>query len=109
VFNWGAAQPYPDWDHVPFDQVSNFERFPVPTTFAATDQLVALAASRGTSMLPVVIDASGWDVRPRNEVVAKLCRAAFCPAGEGPLAQASPRVDEPARRRGRRRRCRKAL
>jgi polysaccharide biosynthesis protein PslG len=45
VFNWAAAQPLPNG----------------PIGFTATDQVVALAAARHLTVLPVVIYAPTWD------------------------------------------------
>ena len=61
AFYWAGAEPYPDWDAVPASQVSRFRGGPVPTDFAATDQLVAAAASRRLQVLPVVLQAPAWD------------------------------------------------
>jgi hypothetical protein len=64
VFDWTAAQPYPDWNHVPLDLVGNFQPDPVPTSFVATDQIVELAARRHLTVLPVVLYAPSWDQAP---------------------------------------------
>jgi hypothetical protein len=64
VFNWSAAQPYPNWNAVPFDQVGNYQPYPVPTTFTETDRVVELAARRHLTVLPVVLYAPYWDQRP---------------------------------------------
>jgi len=64
AFNWAAAQPYASWADVPDDQVSQFTDVGgVPTSFAATDQLVGLAAQRGLTLLPTVLYAPGWDAK----------------------------------------------
>jgi hypothetical protein len=64
VFDWSAAQPFPDWNHVPLDLVGNYEPDRVPTSFAATDQIVDLAARRHLTVLPVVLYAPSWDQLP---------------------------------------------
>jgi hypothetical protein len=61
VFSWSQAQPYANWDDVPLTQIGNFEPDPVPTTFAATDETVSLAAEHGLTVLPVVLYAPTWD------------------------------------------------
>lgn len=65
VFSWAAAQPYRTWQEVPRAQSSQFTNVGgIPTDFSASDRLVALAASRGLSLLPVVIYAPAWDSAP---------------------------------------------
>jgi hypothetical protein len=64
VFDWSIAQPYPDWNHVPLDLLGKFQPDPVPTSFAATDQIVGLAARRQLTVLPVVLYAPPWDQLP---------------------------------------------
>ena len=68
AFNWAMAQPYAAWSDVPADQMSNFRPGPggVPTDFAATDEIVSLAAQRHLSLLPVVVDAPKWDGSPKG-------------------------------------------
>jgi hypothetical protein len=64
VFDWHNAQPYADWNQVPIDLVGNFHSDLVPTSFAATDQMVYLAARRRLTVLPVVLYAPSWDSAP---------------------------------------------
>jgi hypothetical protein len=64
VFNWSAAQPYPNWNSVPLGQVGNYQPYPVPTSFTETDRVVELAARRHLTVLPVVLYAPYWDQRP---------------------------------------------
>ncbi len=62
AFSWAAAQPYPDWAAVPPAQAPQFVNVGgVPTSFAATDQLVGLAAAHGLFVLPTVLYAPAWD------------------------------------------------
>ncbi len=63
VFSWAQAQPYAAWADVPSAQQSQFESGAdnVPTDFAATDEIVALAATHGMRVLPTVIYAPPWD------------------------------------------------
>jgi polysaccharide biosynthesis protein PslG len=61
-FNWAAAQPYRNWSDVPADQLGEFvDGNGVPTNFAATDEVVQLAAQRGITVLPTVLYAPDWD------------------------------------------------
>jgi hypothetical protein len=65
-FIWAAMQPYANFGQVPADQRSSFVNTGgVPTTFTAADQAVALAASRGLSVMAIVIAAPNWDSKPR--------------------------------------------
>ena len=62
VFDWARAQPYSNWNDVPAGQASNFvDVAGVPTRFDITDQIVGLAAQRGLSVLPVVVNSPAWD------------------------------------------------
>jgi hypothetical protein len=66
VFSWSVAQPYASWAQVPAGQSGMFVNGAggVPTNFAGTDQIVQLAAARGMTVLPTVIDAPPWDAGP---------------------------------------------
>jgi hypothetical protein len=66
TFSWSAAQPYATRADVPAGQANDFQAGAdnVPTSFAATDQIVGLAAEHGLSVLPVVIYTPGWDSAP---------------------------------------------
>jgi hypothetical protein len=75
VFDWSAAQPYPDWNQVPLSQVGNFAPDLVPTSFAATDQIVGLAARRQLTVLPVVLYAPWWDQAPHPAVTLAAPRS----------------------------------
>jgi hypothetical protein len=70
AFDWASAQPYATSSQVPPDQESQFHGGPVPTNFTATDAAVALAARRGLSVLPVILNAPTWDAAPTAEMVA---------------------------------------
>jgi len=62
VFDWANAQPYRSWTGVPASQRSQFvDVGGIPTDFTSTDQLVGLAASRGLTVLPVILNAPIWD------------------------------------------------
>jgi hypothetical protein len=64
VFDWAAAQPYAKASEVPPDQQGRFQNNGVdnvPTDFTALDHLVGEAAQRRLPVLPVVINAPGWD------------------------------------------------
>jgi hypothetical protein len=65
-FSWAQAQPYSSWSQVPAGQTGQFvDAGGIPTSFAATDQIVQLAAQRGLRVLPTVIYAPSWDARVR--------------------------------------------
>jgi hypothetical protein len=71
AFNWAGAQPYQSWADVPAGQQGNFTDVGgIPTDFAATDQMVGLAAQRGMTVLPTVLYAPGWDARNNSAGVA---------------------------------------
>jgi polysaccharide biosynthesis protein PslG len=62
AFNWAEAQPYRSWADVPADEQGNYvDEGGVPTSYAATDQVVAAAAAHGLSVLPTVVYAPSWD------------------------------------------------
>ena len=61
VFNWAVAEPYPGWADVPAAQVKDFQDVGgIPINFTVTDKFVALAAERGLSILPIVLDTPDW-------------------------------------------------
>ncbi len=64
VFSWSAAQPYANWSDVPQSLIGEFTQSQsgVPTDFSASDRIVALAAQRGMSVLPVPMYAPSWDL-----------------------------------------------
>ncbi len=68
VFNWASAQPYASSASVPAGQQGGFVKGAggVPTSFAITDQIVTLAAARGMSVLPIVMNAPSWDAGARS-------------------------------------------
>lgn len=88
VFDWSVAQPYANWGQVPDDQRSRFSTDgvdDVPTDFTAFDALVAAAARRHVSVLPIVISAPGWDGQTFKGGMLAIPRhdapyAAFCAA-----------------------------
>ena len=63
AFSWAAAQPYASSADVPASRVAQFVSGVggVPTSFAVTDEIVALAAERGLTLLPTVIYSPRWD------------------------------------------------
>jgi hypothetical protein len=69
TFDWSVAQPYQTWSEVPADQATQFQGRPVPTNFTTTDRIVSMAARRGLSLLPVVLNAPSWDVTPTAQLV----------------------------------------
>lgn len=59
---WADAQPYADAAEIPAADRGRFEAVDgVPTSFAATDRLVAAAARHRLAPLPVVVQAPRWD------------------------------------------------
>jgi hypothetical protein len=65
VFDWAQAQPYSDWSEVPASQKKNFiDENGIPTRFQSMDQIVALAAQRGLTVLPVILNSPKWDADP---------------------------------------------
>jgi hypothetical protein len=71
TFDWAYAQPYAGWSKVPAADRSEFvDVGGVPTRFDLTDQIVGLAAQRGLTLLPVILNAPKWDgVRYRVSIV----------------------------------------
>jgi hypothetical protein len=62
VFDWANAQPYRSWARVPPGKRDQFvDVGGVPTEFAPLDRLVGLAAARGLTVLPVILNAPSWD------------------------------------------------
>jgi len=62
--DWSAAQPYQSLHQVPAPQRSEFQNVGgVPTRFSQLDRIVAPAAARGLSVLPVVEYTPAWDSR----------------------------------------------
>lgn len=70
AFDWRSAQPYESWSQVPSGQAPEFQGSPVPTNFSASDAIIAMAARRGLSVLPVVLNAPSWDAAPTTQMVA---------------------------------------
>ncbi len=88
VFDWSVAQPYKDWSQVPASQAGDFTTDgvdDVPTSWAAMDDLVAAAAQRHLSVLPVILNAPSWAGHMANGASVAIPRsdaafAAFCKA-----------------------------
>jgi hypothetical protein len=60
--DWAQVQPYKRMSQVPQDQRYLFvQAGGVPTNFSLVDQMVAEAARRGITLMPMVIDAPNWD------------------------------------------------
>jgi hypothetical protein len=60
--DWAQVQPYRRMSQVPSDQRYLFvQAGGVPTNFSLIDQMVAEAARRGMSLMPMIINAPGWD------------------------------------------------
>ncbi len=60
--DWATMQPYRSFSDVPVGQRAQFQSVGgVPTQYGPTDRIVGAAASRGLSLLPVVLDTPAWD------------------------------------------------
>ena len=61
VFDWSHAEPYATCAEIPPADAGKFDCISgVPINFQPTDKIVALAAKRGMTLLPVVFDAPPW-------------------------------------------------
>jgi hypothetical protein len=88
VFNWAAAQPYESFDKVPPDQVARFrDENGVPTDYTELDRLVAGAAQRRISLLPVIMVAPRWAARHPGEFASPPSDPAQYAAFVGALAR----------------------
>jgi hypothetical protein len=68
-FNWASQQPYGSFSDVPAAQLGQFQNVGgVPTNFTDTDRIVALAAARGLTVLPVVQVAPNWAAQHPGEL-----------------------------------------
>jgi hypothetical protein len=64
VVDWSSAQPYARWRDVPPDQMARFRNEGgVPTDYSLVDQVIAGAASRRMTILPIVLIAPNWAAR----------------------------------------------
>ncbi len=60
--DWATIQPYRTWSDVPARALGSSPTSTVcRSNLRALDQLVGLAAQRGLSLRPIVIDAPNWD------------------------------------------------
>jgi hypothetical protein len=67
-FSWARVQPHRSWNEVPPGEVAGFrDSGGIPTDFRATDRIVRMAAERGLSLLPVVLEAPAWAARHPGE------------------------------------------
>jgi hypothetical protein len=74
--DWAQAQPYSSWSDVPAADASKFTDVGgIPTRFGPVDQVVALAAERGLTVLPTVLDAPAWDGAPGSSADLTIPRA----------------------------------
>ena len=81
VFDWSIAQPYQSWSEVPSNQQSEFvDVGGVPTNFTSFDQLVSLAAQRGLTILPTILNAPSWDGQSYTQGTVAI------PKTDGPFA-----------------------
>ena len=71
AINWAELQPYRTPSDVPASQRSQFVTVGgVPTRFAGLDRLVALAAQRHLSLLPVLEYTPSWDAAPPGNLAS---------------------------------------
>jgi hypothetical protein len=62
TFDWAIAQPYRSWSQVPAAERGEFTDVGgIPTQFTQLDEIVGLAAERGLTIMPTVLDAPRWD------------------------------------------------
>jgi hypothetical protein len=62
ALDWASAQPYSDWNEVPASKAHKLvDAGGIPTDFGPIDQLVTLAAQRGLTVLPTILNAPAWD------------------------------------------------
>ncbi len=84
TFDWAAAQPYGSWTELERAAPANAGAFTniggVPTNFGPFDNVVGLAAQRGLTVLPVILDAPAWDAKHPPGVIVGI------PARDGPYA-----------------------
>jgi hypothetical protein len=73
TFDWAAAQPYRNWNEVPAAVKGEFTDVGgIPTQFTQLDEIVGLAAERGLTVMPTILDAPGWDgTSGRGGVIAR--------------------------------------
>jgi hypothetical protein len=77
-FDWRATQPYQDWSKVPESQRSQFvDAGGLPTRFGAMDRLVGLAAQRGLTVLPVILNAPEWDAEHHSGALVSLPKSDY--------------------------------
>lgn len=71
VFDWRSAQPYRTAADVPPDQASRYSTEDgVPTDWSLTDDMVARAAARRLTVLPVPLIAPEWSAQQKGQVIS---------------------------------------
>jgi hypothetical protein len=78
-FNWGSMQPYKSFSTVPSALKAEFQNVNgLPLNVSATNNVVALAAARRMTILPVVEYTPNWDARlPRSTGTPPSSPAAY--------------------------------
>ncbi len=78
-FNWAVMQPYKSYSSVPAAQKAEFQDVNgLPINDSVMNSLVALAAARRMTILPVVEYTPGWDSRnPRSAATPPSSPAAY--------------------------------
>lgn len=76
VFDWSQAQPYSSWAVVPRSEHGQFvSAGGVPTNFSGFDTLLAAAARRRVTVLPVIQNAPSWDAERHTGALVTLVRS----------------------------------
>jgi hypothetical protein len=71
AFYWRVAQPYAPHTKVPRKDRDKFFDFDgIPTNFEAADRIVAAAAKRHLTVLPVILGAPGWAALRPSDVAS---------------------------------------
>jgi hypothetical protein len=80
LFDWAQAQPYASEANVPLTERQRFthDEGGVPTDYTLTDRVVAAAAQRHMSVLPVILIAPPWDARhPKDDAAPPKHNSAY--------------------------------
>jgi hypothetical protein len=93
--DWPAVQPYREMSEVPASVRSQFvDAGGVPTNFVPLDRLVAAAAARRLSVLPVVEYTPSWDAtHPGNQASPPRSTAAYAALLTALVKRYGPRGD----------------
>lgn len=85
TFNWAGVQPFASWAQLRAEAPEFAKAFTnvggVPTAWRSLDKIVGLAAKRRLKILPVILNAPGWDALPMQGPMS-----VSMPARDGPYA-----------------------